>query len=244
GENSSGVAMWFNVDVAVDVPRLQGRSMKYGVIKTSNLLQDLLHWKHLYVAGRLHKPIHIIHTKQGQMTYTDDNGSKATTTILDAFVANRTYALRVVLLTLPESFSEMDLYIAIAGISYRGDPRMLISENPHKVTNIVKPNMAYFREVYSPLLLSLQSLRGVTRTPKSSPTLLTSFLKQQQQIQEQEQQHLTVKEYVELVTKTRSEVDLEEDTKWEVHFHQEYQTLTESQMRKLLPSHLFSCISP
>lgn len=33
--------------------------IKYGVISTESLIDDLMHWKTMYVAGRLHKPVSI-----------------------------------------------------------------------------------------------------------------------------------------------------------------------------------------
>lgn len=71
-------------------------------------------------------------------------------------------ALRVALLLLPERFTEMQLYNAIAGISYMGDPRMnMAAENPHKVSNIVNNQQANFRKLYGPLIELLPNLRYV-----------------------------------------------------------------------------------
>jgi translocator assembly and maintenance protein 41 len=65
---------------------------------------------------------------------------------------NLTEALRVALLTLPAEFNETELYERIAGISYKGDFRMVIGENPNKVKNIVEKQLPHFRRVYSHLL--------------------------------------------------------------------------------------------
>jgi translocator assembly and maintenance protein 41 len=51
-----GAGVWFNVDVAVSVKGRQ-RKIKYGIISTKTLLEDLRQWSSLYIAGRLHKPV-------------------------------------------------------------------------------------------------------------------------------------------------------------------------------------------
>ncbi|XP_008589596.1 PREDICTED: mitochondrial translocator assembly and maintenance protein 41 homolog isoform X5 [Galeopterus variegatus] len=61
-------------------------------------------------------------------------------------------AVTTAFLMLPESFSEEDLFIEIAGLSYSGDFRMVVGEEKSKVLNIVKPNVAHFRELYGSIL--------------------------------------------------------------------------------------------
>ncbi len=52
----------------------------------------------------------------------------------------------------------MELYHAIAGISYMGDPRMSFAENPNKVANIVSNQISNFRQLYAPLIETLPNL--------------------------------------------------------------------------------------
>lgn len=93
--------------------------MKYGVISRKKFLEDLLDWKYLYVAGRLHKPVLML---------------KSYPHIDHAILRNRENAVRTALLLLPSKFTEVDLYLTIAGLSYLGDPRMGVGENPKKVS--------------------------------------------------------------------------------------------------------------
>jgi mitochondrial translocator assembly and maintenance protein 41 len=75
---------------------LPGQAMKYGVISTAHLLDDLLHWRHLYVAGRLHKPVRLLACTQPA--------------ILAAARENLRHALRAALLMLPARFTATQLY--------------------------------------------------------------------------------------------------------------------------------------
>lgn len=116
-----------------------------------NLCTDLLTWKSLYLAGRMHKPLRIIK---------DDARVRLTQQV------NLTSALRAAFLTLPSHFTEEELFTRIAGISYEGDLRMVLpAENRSKVTNIVRKQAPQFRELYHRLALGLP---GVHWSPSSS----------------------------------------------------------------------------
>jgi len=89
----------------------------------------------------MHKPIRIIK---------DDPRVRLTQQV------NLTSAIRAALLTLPEKFTETELFERIARISYGGDIRMLLpAENPHKVGNIVKKQGPQFKELYYRLVTGL-----------------------------------------------------------------------------------------
>ena len=111
--------LWFNTYIPMNIARHQGRLMKYGVISREHLLQDLTAWNDLYIAGRLHKPVRIL---------------RGDPLVESCMETNKELAVRSSLLLLPERFSDLQLYLTIASLSYGGDPRMLFGENPRKVT--------------------------------------------------------------------------------------------------------------
>ncbi|NXO73724.1 TAM41 protein, partial [Phainopepla nitens] len=129
-----GAGIYYNTLVPCN-----GRMIKYGVISTDALIEDLFHWKTLYVAGRLQKPVKILAQNENSR-------------LQAALVHNLKSAVTASFLMLPESFSEEDLYLQIAGLSYSGDFRMIIGEDKSKVQNIVKPNVSHFQKLYSPIL--------------------------------------------------------------------------------------------
>lgn len=97
-----GAGVYYNTLVPAE-----DRVIKYGVISTAALIDDLLHWKTLYIAGRLHKPVQIL-------LQNEDNELRA------ALVGNLKSAVMASFLMLPESFSEEELFLQIAGLSYSG----------------------------------------------------------------------------------------------------------------------------
>ncbi|ELK07885.1 MMP37-like protein, mitochondrial [Pteropus alecto] len=133
-QNNYGAGVYYNPLIMCD-----GKLIKYGVISTSILIDDLLNWNNLYIAGRLQKPVKIIAMNEN-------------VTLRSALDKNLKSAVTAAFLMLPESFSEEDLFIAIAGLSYSGDFRMMVGEDKTKVLNIVKPNIVHFRELYGNIL--------------------------------------------------------------------------------------------
>ena len=127
-----GARLYFNTLVP------WGKGMiKYGVINRRDLLTDLKDWETLYVAGRMHKPVNIIEQEEED------------TELQEALRTNLISAIHTALLLLPEKFTEEDLFLAVAGLSYTGDFRMVVGEDRNKVSNIVRPQVDRFRELYS-----------------------------------------------------------------------------------------------
>jgi len=138
-QDSFGAGCYFNPYITVN-----GVLIKYGVVNLDTLCRDLSEWDTLYLAGRLQKPVKILR----------DNPS-----VRLANQVNLISAVRVALLLLPENFTEQELYSTIAGISYRGDPRMSVGgDDPQKVSNIVKYQLEHFRRLYAPLIDNLPNI--------------------------------------------------------------------------------------
>jgi len=138
-QDSFGAGCYFNPYITVN-----GVLIKYGVVNIDTLCRDLSEWDTMYLAGRLQKPVKILR----------DNPS-----VRLANQVNLISAVRVALLLLPENFTEHELYSTIAGLSYRGDPRMSIGgDDPQKVSNIVKHQLEHFRRLYAPLVDNLPNI--------------------------------------------------------------------------------------
>lgn len=138
-----GSRMYYNTAAPLPLAAggAKGQLMKYGVVSTADLIEDLCDWRFLYAAGRMHKPIRVVASRPD---------------IEGAAYQNHLAALTAVLLSLPATFSALDVYLRIAGLSYEGDFRMNFGENPDKVLNIVTGSSARFHQLYAPLLLKLR----------------------------------------------------------------------------------------
>jgi len=131
----------------------EGTQIKYGVISTENLRRDLREWSTLYCAGRLHKPVKTLQTTPDIEECRDQNLKSAAS---------------VALALLPVEFTEEEIYTKICGLSYRGDTRMGVAEDSHKVANIVEANRQGFRDLYLPILLE-KSQEGVDQHTENYP---------------------------------------------------------------------------
>lgn len=149
-QESYGAKVYCNTLVPID-PVKNNLMVKYGVISTKDLIVDLLDWKDLYVAGRLHKPVEIIR-------------NQSSSKVQNALDLNLQSAVRSALLILPKEFTEFEFYCAITSLSYNGDFRMIFGENKNKVQNIVQPQIENFRSLYSP---TIDLFRSVFDYPSS-----------------------------------------------------------------------------
>ncbi|PRP74893.1 hypothetical protein PROFUN_16102, partial [Planoprotostelium fungivorum] len=129
-----GAGIYYNTEIPIE-----GNIVKYGVISTDKLCQDLIEWDTLYVSGRMQKPVVTVQSNPR---------------VVEVNAINLASALRSSLLLLPEAFSEEELYTKITSLSYAGDIRMRFAENPQKITNIVRTNMDRFRDLYHPIITS------------------------------------------------------------------------------------------
>ena len=115
------------------------KSIKYGVISRNDLIADLLDWESLYVAGRLHKPVNIIHKSPRNVD----------AELHMALRMNLKNALHTSMLLLPEKFTEQMLYDTLCGLSYNGDFRMTFGEDKDKVKKISKGSFDELKQIYA-----------------------------------------------------------------------------------------------
>lgn len=139
-QDKLGAGVYYNTLVP-----MEGRTIKYGTVSRENFLLDLNDWQWLYLAGRLHKPIQVLQQPHGE-------------DIVSALKRNLNSAVTAALLCLPEYFTEEELFLSIAGLSYAGDFRMVVGENKSKVQNIVSSSFKSFQELYKPIILNNSQL--------------------------------------------------------------------------------------
>lgn len=148
-QDKLGAGVYYNTLVP-----MEGQFIKYGTVSRENFLLDLNEWQWLYLAGRLHKPVQVL------LQQPNDEDIKL------ALKANLNSAVTAALLCLPEYFTEEELFLSIAGLSYAGDFRMIVGENKNKVQNIVSSSFESFQELYRPILLNSSQLHFISSCGK------------------------------------------------------------------------------
>lgn len=133
--------------------------IKYGVIKTEHLIEDLIMWSQLYVAGRLHKPVEFL-------VNTCDKNERLRT----AMRFNKESAIRASLLQLPEVFDPQQLYRTITSLSYLGDLRMIFGEDKNKIDNIVSRQTERFDQLYLPIIKMNHNFKDYVQWNESKKT--------------------------------------------------------------------------
>ncbi len=114
------------------------REYKIGTIQKNDFLDDLDSWNSFYIAGRMQKPILVV--------LSDDE-------INERIEKNRKFAVMATrLINDNKILPERDFYISLAGLSYIGDTRMGIAENPDKVKNIVDGRFDFYHDIYGGML--------------------------------------------------------------------------------------------
>jgi translocator assembly and maintenance protein 41 len=153
------------------------RQVKYGVVSSDDLIQDLVNWDYLYLAGRMHKPTVSIELtpKSGCSDEEQAVSMKIKNRAHEIDDAQRTNLLSAVSASLllhsefnnhqyPSSLHSIPtskLYNTIAGLSYTGDFRMQTgAEDPNKIDKLVETPgmMERWGEKYSDTLENLQIL--------------------------------------------------------------------------------------
>ena len=128
--------VYYNANAVLD-----GRSFKYGVISTARLTEDLTQWTTLYLSGRLHKPVRVL------------TPPPPSSPLPAALSANLQSALTVALLLAPGQYmTDTGVFALLTSLSYLGDIRMGVAEDPAKVANIVRGSFLPFQRLYTPLL--------------------------------------------------------------------------------------------
>ena len=114
-----------------------GCIFKYGVVDYDHFKVALSTWNSFYMTGRFQKTIM-------EFISTDE-----VRRIIDY---NRRSAIIVTLLMTDSQTTIKDLLVRLCGLSYAGDTRMAIAENPRKVLNIVEGSYDEYLKIYKQVI--------------------------------------------------------------------------------------------
>ena len=118
-------------------------------------LDDLLHWRHLFLAGRMQKPVASLCTPDPDIAAAADVNLRA--------------ALAAALLVLPERFPIEDLHRVLCGLSYRGDVRVALgAEDARKIERIARGSAEALEQLYRPATNALADSPVALRPAEAS----------------------------------------------------------------------------
>ena len=153
------------VSFFADITAAPGSHLKLGVVESSRVIQRLREWDNsFYVPGRLQKPTLLV-------SCSSEDVSQSFHVAQDI---NLSSALRAAVVALPphslSDFSLYDLYSSLVGLSYLGDIRVGVAENPKKTHNIVLSQQDLMHRMYEPFFDRV----GITRKSDGRYTLTQS----------------------------------------------------------------------
>jgi len=106
-------------------------------------LHSLQTWENLFIAGRFHKPTLNVKSED----------------VLDKAIKLNRRSAFLLACVLSNSYTDIvSFYTILCGLSYIGDVRMFVAENPEKVKNIVNGSLDIIKKLYpleSPYLFKL-----------------------------------------------------------------------------------------
>lgn len=171
-----GCGVYFNTMV----PMANGRTIKYGVASARRLVEDLEGWTTLFLAGRLHKPVAVLRDDPAVARAQRRNldAALAAGLLLGAPRAGRD-GEGLAAPSREESLSPLplpSLLSSIAGLSYAGDVRSGIAEDPRKVSRIVAGSGQRMAALYAHRWEALFERGSRDEDPRSGPPSAGSAL--------------------------------------------------------------------
>ena len=135
---------------------------KYGVIDKKFFIKALHSWNSFYIPGRFQKNV---------LEVVSNNEIK------NAISENRENAMFISLLMSEKKVSLTDILVKLCNMSYAGDTRMAIAENPHKVVNIVKGSKQEFISIYESIIEKYAKIKDemITIIPEKLETKINDI---------------------------------------------------------------------
>ena len=109
-------------------------TFKYGTIEKMDLQNHLYYWDSFFMPGRFQKVVYPLKETDGLNEAIKTNRKNAL--LIAAYLLNKTIV------------SKKDILTKLCSLSYIGDPRMIIGENPKKIENIVNGSYDELKEIY------------------------------------------------------------------------------------------------